>query len=75
MWTTIVQIVLKLLFGAGKDAVDKQRQRADTIELGQRRQQTADQQIAIDAQRRMDAAGAKPHDDQTTGDDLRGGRF
>lgn len=67
-----------LLGGVFKAAVDwimRSQQRADQIELGQQRQANAQHQAAAEATKRMQEAGAEPHDAATTQGRLKDGSF
>jgi hypothetical protein len=52
----------KGLFAAVLAGLERQQDRADQRTLGQQQQVSADAVAALDAARRMEAAGVQPHD-------------
>ncbi len=66
---------LKGMFGVVDQAKQEAQTRADTLELGQQRQARVDQDTALAADRRLDAARSAPRDDATTSGSLKDGTF
>lgn len=62
-------------FGALVDWIMRSKQRADQIELGQKRQANAQHQAAAEATKRLQEAEAAPHDAATTQGRLKDGTF
>lgn len=63
------------LFKAAVDLIMRSKQRADQIELGQKRQETAQREAAAKVERRMQEAAAEPRDADTTQGRLKDGSF
>lgn len=72
---TTIGTLIKGVLGAILQGIEKGQQRADQVELGQKRQVTADQVAEIAALRRLQAAQAAPHDAETTLGRLKDGTF
>ena len=62
---TVVGQLLKGLFGAVLEGIDRWRAADAQRDAGRLEQQAADQAAAIEAQRRADAAAARPRDGET----------
>ena len=72
---SIVGAVLDAIAKAITGFLQSQQQRADTIELGQQRQMTADAVNVITVQNKMAEEAAKPHDLAVTREALNNGTF
>jgi hypothetical protein len=79
MWAALASSVVgaffKGLFAATLAGIQQQQTRTDQIGLGQQQQATADAVAALDAQKRMEAAGVQPHDVAATAGRLGDGTF
>lgn len=62
---TVVGQLLKGLFGAVLEGIDRRRAAEAQRDAGRLEQRAADQAAAIEAQRRADDAAARPRDDAT----------
>lgn len=74
MWSFLGGLVGGL-FKAAVDLIMRSQQRADTIELGQKRQETAQREAAAKVEKRMQEAAAEPRDEATTQGRLKDGTF
>ncbi|MEI6861863.1 MAG: hypothetical protein WCL04_06375 [Verrucomicrobiota bacterium] len=72
---TVFGQFFKELLGAMAAGLQQQQTRADQIALGQQRQATADTVAALDAAKRIEAAGIQAHDVAATEGRLGNGTF
>lgn len=75
MLGTIVGAIAKALMGALASLLGQRQTRADQVELGQQRQANVQHEKAAEATKRMQKAGAEPHDADTTQGRLKDGSF
>lgn len=68
---SVISSLIGKLFGLFAD----RQQRADQIELGEKRQETAQREAAAKVEKRMQEAAAEPRDADTTQGRLKDGSF